>query len=400
MLSSCLAICFFRLLHANHHGGLGGGNEDGFGEDLAIVHSQDDFNGDIVIEHRHRPLVHKSYGSGQYVIPAAAIQPAVDQFYQRSEKSEEYFESGGGIDDGQGGALEANADYVEDYSLDDFNQYFAEGLDMVLPSTQGDGTMEMAETDNQAHINHGQDYAMSEYYKHEYEYDPYESYDDMKDPSHEDIEQGNHVEKFGTEFVRNVKEDGRGAGGGSDTKVVKVDKGGQHETKEDSRMQIRKLLRLLIAAYIWSFISIWSILCITYIVQYMDTICNCHIPKMHLKLSTARAKSMFFCSVGQKMKYQRGEWIEFFGVGSELTEDKLIPRGAQDRDLSCQRAPILKLWSLFHPAMSGDRRQTHCELIDGTSQDSAATISYQTSSKNILAMVFSSLPANMEHGWS
>ena len=68
--------------------------------------------------------------------------------------------------------------------------------------------------------------------------------------SHEDIEQGNHVEKFGTEFVRNVKEDGRGAGGGSDTKVVKVDKGGQHETKEDSRMQIRKLLRLLIAAYI------------------------------------------------------------------------------------------------------------------------------------------------------
>ena len=58
MLSSCLAICFFRLLHANHHGGLGGGNEDGFGEDLAIVHSQDDFNGDIVIEHRHRPLVH------------------------------------------------------------------------------------------------------------------------------------------------------------------------------------------------------------------------------------------------------------------------------------------------------------------------------------------------------
>ena len=35
-----------------------------------------------------------------------------------------------------------------------------------------------------------------------------------------------------------------------DSKVVKVDKGGQHETKEDSRMQIRKLLRLLIAAYV------------------------------------------------------------------------------------------------------------------------------------------------------
>ena len=29
------------------------------------------------------------------------------------------------------------------------------------------------------------------------------------------------------------------------------------------------------------------------------------------------------------------EWIEFLGGGSELTEDKLSPRGSKDRDLSC-----------------------------------------------------------------
>ena len=111
----------------------------GFIEDVVTKHKRDigglnrDNDGlkkDVVIKHRHRPSVHKSYGSGSYVIPEAALRPRVETIYQGVDESGEYFgdERFEASDDvGEDGTFDA--DYYKDYNrrgTEDFKVQFSE----------------------------------------------------------------------------------------------------------------------------------------------------------------------------------------------------------------------------------------------------------------------------------
>ena len=135
-VSLALASCLLSLVLANHRRRA---DQDGLGEDLAIGHSQDEHDGEIVIEHRHRPSVHKSFGSGQYVIPAAALLPQRQHDlgdYLGAEESEDNFERGGEVYDGGDEALETNTVYIEDFDVDDTELYLAEGSSTISPTNQ------------------------------------------------------------------------------------------------------------------------------------------------------------------------------------------------------------------------------------------------------------------------
>ena len=204
----CLVPCLISLVVANHQGGQGVG-QDGLGGD------HDNYNGDIiVIEHRHRPRVHKSYGSGQYVIPAGALLPQPehylgdDQHYQGAEESGDDLGRGGEVYDG---ALEATADYYEDYSMDDNELFLAESFDKIPPATQ-DEDGKYVETREKAQ-------------------------------THDHMVGGEDVrfilgENLGPDQTAGDKDD---KGAGQSGRVAK---------KEGSRTALSKLLRLLITAYI------------------------------------------------------------------------------------------------------------------------------------------------------
>ena len=201
-----LVSCLLSLGVAKH----------GLREDHATGPNQDDHNGEIVIEHRHRPRVHKSFGSGQYVIPAAALLPQHQLDLgdnQGAGESEDYFERGGGeVYEGEDEALETNNDYIEDFNVDYTELYLAESSSTISPATQH--------------------------------------------------EQGDNIEKLGAGDFENIpgwgnlslnpgkktRTEERGtAGPGQSGESGESDKVAK---KEGSRTALSKLLRLLIAAYI------------------------------------------------------------------------------------------------------------------------------------------------------
>ena len=199
-VSLALASCLLSLVVANHRRT----DQDGLGEDLVIGHSQDEHDGEIVIEHRHRPLVHKSFGSGQYVIPAAALLPQRQHDLggdQGAEESEDYFGRGGEVYD-----AETNTDYIEDFNVDDTELYLAEGSSTISPASQSE------EGDKLGSEQPGQD-----------------------NPGREN---------FGADPGKKRTKEERGTAVGQSGQSDKV------ATKESSRTALSKLLRLLIAAYI------------------------------------------------------------------------------------------------------------------------------------------------------
>ena len=205
-VSLALASCLLSLVLANHRRRA---DQDGLGEDLAIGHSQDEHDGEIVIEHRHRPRVHKSFGSGQYVIPAAALLPQRQHDLggdQGAEESEDYFERGGEVYDGGDEALETNTVYIEDFNVDDTELYLAEGSSTISPASQSE------EGDKLGSEQPGQD-----------------------NPGREN---------FGADPGKKRSKEERGTAVGQSGQSDKV------ATKESSRTALSKLLRLLIAAYI------------------------------------------------------------------------------------------------------------------------------------------------------
>ena len=191
-LSIALASCLLSLVVANHRRR----------DDLAIGHSQDEHDGEIVIEHRHRPRVHKSFGSGQYVIPAAALLPQRQHDLggdQGAEESADYFGRGGEVYD-----AETNTDYIEDFNVDDTELYLAEGSSTISPASQSE------EGDKLGSEQPGQD-----------------------NPGREN---------FGADPGKKRSKEERGTAVGQSGQSDKV------ATKE--RTALSKLLRLLIAAYI------------------------------------------------------------------------------------------------------------------------------------------------------
>ena len=173
LLRVCFVASFLSLVVASHHHR----DQDGLGE-----------GGEIVIEHRHRPRVHKSYGSGQYVIPAAALLPQHQHHLGDDQEPQDL----GGQD----------GDY-----LDDFNEDDTEELHLAVYSD----------------------------------------------------EQSNNIGKLGLRGSEAIFENILGsdnlASNGSGKSKDKRDRGADGESekvekKEGSRAALRKLLRLLIAAYI------------------------------------------------------------------------------------------------------------------------------------------------------
>ena len=202
-VSLALASCLLSLVVANHRRT----DQDGLGEDLVIGHSQDEHDGEIVIEHRHRPRVHKSFGSGQYVIPAAALLPQRQHDLggdQGAEESADYFGRGGEVYD-----AETNTDYIEDFNVDDTELYLAEGSSTISPASQSE------EGDHMDKLGAGE-------------------------PGQDTPGRGNSGADPGKKRTKEERGTAVGQSGQSD-KVA---------TKESSRTALSKLLRLLIAAYI------------------------------------------------------------------------------------------------------------------------------------------------------
>ena len=243
----CLVICLINLVAANHHGWQAGLSGD-----------QDDYDGDIVIEHRHRPRVHKSYGSGQYVIPAGALltlpehYPDDDQHehYQGDDHHEDYlgddqlehyqhyqgsgqnvipagallnqhqhYQGGGEVFDG---ALEATVDYNEDYSMEDNELYLADGFATISRATQGEDGKYVEKRE--------------------------------KAQTHDHYMVGGGDVRFANILGDNLGSDETGKEDKKDETLIESDTAagpsGRVGKKEGSRTALSKLLRLLIAAYI------------------------------------------------------------------------------------------------------------------------------------------------------
>ena len=123
MLTRCLLVfCLLSRVLPN----LRRAEQDGLGEEL----------GEVVIEQRHRPSVHKSYGSGQYVIPAAALLPQhqhdLSDDPAGGEEPGEYFEEV--YDNGEDEALEAKSD--KDFNVEDMEVNLAESFLTISPAAQ------------------------------------------------------------------------------------------------------------------------------------------------------------------------------------------------------------------------------------------------------------------------
>ena len=177
LLRVCFVASFLNLVVASHH------HRDQDGED--------DKTGEIVIEHRHRPRVHKSYGSGQYVIPPAALLPQHQHHLGDDQEPEDYLDLGG-----------QDGDY-----LDDFNEDDTEELHLAVYSD----------------------------------------------------EQSNNIGKLGLRGSEAIFENilgsdnlaSNGSGKSKDERDSAADGESEKvEKKEGSRAALRKLLRLLFAAYI------------------------------------------------------------------------------------------------------------------------------------------------------
>ena len=226
-LRVCFVASFLSLVVASHH------HRDQDGED--------DKTGEIVIEHRHRPRVHKSYGSGQYVIPPAALLPQHQHHLGDDQEPEDYFDGGGKVPDGQ------DSEHVH---IDNFNEDDTEEL-----QSQYDGkyveTREMAKTGNQPYMAGG--------YNHNNQNnprDPFQWYDYLIDYSDEE---GNNIGKLGARGSEAIFENilgsdnlaSNGSGKSKDERDSAADGESEKvEKKEGSRAALRKLLRLLFAAYI------------------------------------------------------------------------------------------------------------------------------------------------------
>ena len=232
----CLVTLLIGLVVGNH-GGWQAGDQDGFGGDHDDQ-DQDDHNaGDnIVIEHRHRPRVHKSYGSGQYVIPAGAHLTqhhddhgdhhdhhehflGDDQHHQGAKETQDNLERGGEVYDS---GLEATLDYNEDYSMEDNELYLADGFATISRATQGEDGKYVEKRE--------------------------------KAQTHDHYMVGGGDVRFANILGDNLGSDETGKEDKKDETLIESDTAagpsGRVGKKEGSRTALSKLLRLLIAAYI------------------------------------------------------------------------------------------------------------------------------------------------------
>lgn len=189
-----------------------------------LIRDNDKLKKDVVIKHRHRPSIHKSYGSGSYVIPEAALRPQVETIYQGADESGEYFGDE---------RFKASDDVGEDGTFaDSYKDYHGRGSE-------------------------GFKVQFSEDYSQDNKFDStglFQSYDYLTDQS-----ANSDFEDWDTNIVTenelyNIPESTSGEELGSSEKkterVQEADLGKRIGSKEASRAAVEKLLRLLISAYI------------------------------------------------------------------------------------------------------------------------------------------------------